>query len=85
MEKYWIIKTSINGSHEEIGVATVCSSPSGAKNKYHVAFDGVMTIKFIDDIESLVVRHEFNNDTFAKDKLKNIKEGLYIYNKDYQK
>ena len=62
----------VNNTYEEVGVATKCNKPKGTNNKYHVAFDGHMSWKFIDDIESLVVeRYDFDRvgGSFAKDKL----------------
>lgn len=75
MEKHWIIKTKLG-----FGVATVSNIPLGVKNKYHIAYNGIMIIDFIDDIESLVTNKYFL-DGFSKHKLKNIKEKLYLYNK----
>ena len=76
IEKYWIVKTRLG-----FGVATVCTKPKGVKNKYHIAYHGIMTIDFIDDIESIAVKEKvsFELDGFNKNKLKNILEKKVRY------
>ena len=74
MEQYWIIQKKLQGDNFfSYGVATRRVKPKGVKNKYHIAFEGIMIIDFIEDIEQITVKDSsVEVYGFAFDKLNNI-------------